>query len=287
MSITTWGEAVDYCFAHHDAWRHGAGIQAAQINTNHFTRLRGLSFPVSKITAPTILQVSLELEEEGKSNATINRIISAVSKPLNFGAQMMVLPTWQPCKFVRRKEADRKPEYYTKAEVAQLAACAVDPFQRDDLKDVINFAAYTGLRRGDVYKIKAKDIDLGRGLIHVGGRSDNRTKSGKYRSIPIHTHIIEMLAKRIDGVKRTVAIFGDEWGNPTELSRAFMKVKNFLDFDEGYDFHSLRHSFATWHVEAGTPIITLQNLMGHSRIETTLVYAKATDNSRREAMANI
>jgi site-specific recombinase XerD len=49
----------------------------------------------------------------------------------------------------------------------------------------------------------------------------------------------------------------------------------------------LRHSFATWHAEAGTPMRTLMMLMGHKRIETTLRYAKVTNKASIEAMAAI
>ena len=48
----------------------------------HFTRLRGSSFPVKRrlINQPFISQVCIELEDEGKSDATINRVVSAVSQ---------------------------------------------------------------------------------------------------------------------------------------------------------------------------------------------------------------
>ena len=285
MSITTWGEAVDYTFQTRPAWRKGAGSQAAQINTNHFTRLRGLSFPVSKINNAIVSQVAIELEDEGKADGTINRIISAISCVLNHCAFDRLIE--EPSKFRRRTEGESRSLFFTKEQVIRLAASAEDPFQREDLKDAINFAAYTGMRRGEIIKLKAKDVDLSNGIIHIGGRSDVQTKAKNYRTVPIHTHLIEMLAKRTDQVGKNVAIFGDQWGNPTELSRAFNKVRNFLDFDEGYVFHVLRHSFATWHVEAQTPFITLKNLMGHKRIETTLRYAKVTNKAALSAMSNI
>ena len=76
--MKTWGDALDYTFQTRHTWRHGNGAKTARINSNHFTRLRGLSFPINKITNPVLNQVAIELEEEGKSDATINRVISAV-----------------------------------------------------------------------------------------------------------------------------------------------------------------------------------------------------------------
>ena len=57
---------------------------------------------------------------------------------------------------------------------------------RDDLKDIIQFAAYTGMRQGEILKIRAKDIDLVANKIHVGGVPTQTTKAKNWRAIPIH-----------------------------------------------------------------------------------------------------
>ena len=62
-------------------------------STLAFTRLRGRSFPLGKVTQPVISQVSIELEDEGKSNATINRVVSAVSTVLNHCAFDGLIPS--------------------------------------------------------------------------------------------------------------------------------------------------------------------------------------------------
>lgn len=54
VTIKTWGEGVDYTFKARHTWRHGNGAKTAMFNTSHFTRLRGRSFPLSKINQPII-----------------------------------------------------------------------------------------------------------------------------------------------------------------------------------------------------------------------------------------
>lgn len=282
--VKTWGQALDYTFKTRHSWRHGNGRKTAEINSAHFTRLRGMSFPVARITQPIMNEVTIELEEEGKSDATINRIVSAVSTVLNHCAFDGLMP--KPPQFRRRKENEGRVQFFTKGEVEQLTKAALDPFMREDVAEIIPVAAYTGMREGELLKLKAKDIDLGLNVIHVGGRPDVVTKAGNYRSIPIHTHIADILSRRLDGVSPNVRVFGDEWNNKDQLLRAFIKVRNYIwgPTKDAYVFHCLRHSFATWAVEAGVPLITLKDLMGHKRIETTLRYAKITDRARSEAM---
>lgn len=282
MEIKTWGQALEYTFKTRHSWRHGNGAKTAAINAGHFTRIRGLSFPVGRITQPILNEVSVELEDEGKSDATINRVVSAVSTVLNHCAFDGLIPA--PAKFRRRKEHEGRINFYTKEEVSQLSHAAVDPFMREDAAEIIKVAAYTGMRQGELLKLKAKDVDFGLNVIHVGGRPDVQTKAGNYRSIPIHTHIAALLERRIDNVGSNVRVFGDEWNDKDQLLRVFKKVNKYIGKDETYVFHTLRHSFGTWCAEAGVPIRTIMDLMGHKRIETTLRYAKTTDKARTEAL---
>ena len=82
-------------------------------------------------------------------------------------------------------------------------------------------------------------------------------------------------------------MFGSDWRDKDQLLRAFKKVNRLLPKDECYVFHTLRHSYATWLAEAGVPIRTIMSLCGHKNIDTTLRYAKATDQSLVDAIAAI
>jgi integrase len=284
-SIKTWGEGVDYTFHTRHTWRHGNGATTARINTGHFTRLRGRSFPLLKITQPIIAQVSIELEEEGKSDATINRIVSAVSTVLNHLAFDGVIPTAP--KLRRRKENEHRLTFFTKSDVEAMVQASLDVWQRQDLADVILVAAYTAMRQSELLKLKAQDIDLSQGIIHVGGRPGFTTKAGNYRALPIHDRIRDVLSTRMANASPNVRILGDEWRDPDQLRRAFNKVRSYIGKDETYVFHSLRHSFATWAVDADVNIRVIQELLGHKRIETTLRYAKVSSSASRAAIHSI
>lgn len=284
-TIRTWGDGVDYTFRTRHTWRHGNGAATARINTGHFTRLRGRSYPLSKINQPQIQQVAIELEEEGKSDATINRIVSAVSTVLHHLADDGII-TAAP-KLRRRKEVEHRLTYFTKAEVEGMAQAAVDVWDRQDLADIILAAAFTGMRQGEILSLKIRDIDLSLGIIHVGGRPGFTTKAGNYRGVPIHDRIKDLITDRMANASPNIHIFGDQWNDPDQLRRAFNKVRSYIGKDESYVFHSLRHSFATWAVEADVNIRVIQELLGHKRIETTLRYAKVSNSASRAAVLSI
>lgn len=280
----TWGEAVDYTLRTRDAWRNGNSRKTNMINAGHFTEAHGRSFPTSKITSALVNQFAVDLEEDGKSNATINRCLSAISTVLNHCADDDLCQ--HPPKFKRRKESEGRILFFTKEDVNQMCHTSVEVFDRLDLAEIIQVAAYTGMRQGELFKLKARDIDLSLNTIHVGGLPDFVTKASNYRAVPIHERIVSTLQKRLEEASPNVHVF-DDWTTKDQLLRAFKKVRRHAGLGEAYCFHSLRHSFATWHAEAGTPMRTLMALMGHKRVETTLRYAKVTNKASIEAMAAI
>lgn len=157
---------------------------------------------------------------------------------------------------------------------------------------LIKFAAYTGLRRGELFRLRAKDVSVGSGwtTITVGGDAATCTKNGTVRTIPLCSQAFEALSQHVsiqtvyDGPDSDVLIWGELFPNVDVAMRQFTATRKRCGLPDDLVFHSLRHSFGTWHAEAGTPIRTLMALMGHKDIKTTLRYAKATDESLKAAM---
>ena len=283
--LRTWQQAVDYTFKTRHTWRHGSGRRTSEINCNHFTRLRGASFPIGEIKQQVITSVGIELEDEGKSDATINRVVSAVSTVLNHCAFDELIDT--PPRFRRRKESEGRIQFFTKQEVEQLYETAIKVFHRVDIADLTLIAAYTGARQGELLKLKHRDVDFSINTIHIGGLPDVKTKAANYRGVPIHERVHHILDQRCQSLANMDYVFGGDWSDKDQLLRAFKKLVKFINKDEAYVFHCLRHSFGTWCAEAGVPVRTIMDLMGHKRIETTLRYAKCTDRARSEALSLI
>ena len=286
MDIRSWQQGVDYTFSTRHTWRHGNGAEAARINCDHFSRLRGESFPLRKITRPLVVQVGIELEDEGASNGKINRVVSSIStvlKHLHADGLHKEVP-----KFPRRKEDEGRVQYLTQDEVHLLINMSKEVFERHDLADIIQFAAWTGMRQSEILKLRVMDIDFAGNRICVGGLAGVETKTMNCRSIPIHHSLSDLLAKRAHSCNGEKSkLFGSDWKNRDQLLRAFNKPLSLLKKPEGYCFHTLRHSFATWSAEAGVPIRTLMAICGWKRIETALRYAKATDKALVDAISAI
>lgn len=290
--IRTWGQALDYDLKRNKSHgRDKSSYKNILSHCNYFTSLYGRSYPCKRITQDVMDDFIEELQQERSvSDATANRYMATIKAVLNYAHSKKKLP--HPYKFSKLTEKPGRPEWYDKKTIDEYERVArSNLFYRNDLADITVFGAYVGARQGEILNIKACDIDLdsyeGRGSIYIGGRPGFSTKNGDWREVPMHPRVRPIIEKRLENAKQHTRIFGDEWSNKDILLRNFKKVLSFMEQPPQMNFHHLRHSFGVWHAEAGTPIRTLMELMGHKTIDTTIMYAKVSNRARANAMANI
>jgi len=128
-----------------------------------------------------------------------------------------------------------------------------------------------GLRMSELKNLRLEDIDRYRMRIHI--------RQGKYykdRYAPLSKLILRGLDKYIEAVQPQKWLFnGRESGSPIS-SRGIQWTMREAIKKSGIQkhavVHTLRHSYATHLLEMGVDIITIKNLLGHERIETTMVY---------------
>ena len=282
-TIKTWGEALDYTM--NVKWKRLASAQTNKINANHITEYCGRSMPLSRMAkAGWWMEFIADMQDDGRSSSTINRIISAGTTVMKFtrlaGGHDIECPS-----FARLKEGEHRLTYFTKEQVDQMAFAATDIFDKPELADVIVFAAYTGMRQGEILRIRCEDIDLALGVIHVGGKPGQETKGKNVRSIPIHEKVMPILQKRLASQTKG-KLFGNDYSHKDALYRAFKKVRDYCGITQDHVFHSLRHSFGTFLGEVTHPR-QIMALMGHANVETSLRYVKATDEANRAAILAI
>ncbi|PJI97294.1 site-specific recombinase XerD [Acidovorax sp. 69] len=138
----------------------------------------------------------------------------------------------------------------------------------EHLRDMAVFSVATGLRQSNVTKLQWRQISLERRHLWVAGEDH---KNGKAHSVPLNEAAMQVLQKR-QGDHLTY-VFTYE-GKPivqvnTKAWRAALKRADIEDFR----WHDLRHTFATWHRQAGTPTHELQRLGGWKTLEMVERYA--------------
>jgi integrase len=156
------------------------------------------------------------------------------------------------------------PHWYRKHELAQL-------YGRAQYGDVWKLMANAGLRREEALQLRPEHIDGT--TLRVLSTEQNRTKSGKWRQVPLSDAALDALS-RLLADNETGRVIPHVTG--PSLSRAFLRDVKALKLRGS--LHSLRHSYGAHMVMAGVPLRTLKYLMGHARIETTMIYAHIAED---------
>ncbi|MPM37222.1 Tyrosine recombinase XerD [bioreactor metagenome] len=128
-----------------------------------------------------------------------------------------------------------------------------------------------GLRSSELINLKIADIDFERSSIHI-----RRSKYNKDRIVPLSVYMAVGLQKYLALEQPLTWLFNGKLLGSTYSSKAIARVMREAVKEAGISksvtVHSLRHSFATHLIEDGLNIITVKDLLGHSKIETTMVY---------------
>lgn len=154
-------------------------------------------------------------------------------------------------------------------------------------RDVYLFALRTGARRGQIAKLRVRDVTLAPGEawadLKPKGHSEQR---GKHRVPLVHDGVLAVLAERCKGKGPDELVFPD---CPTTQQAAEWLRRDCealgIDTDR-VDFHALRHTFGHTLASRGVKPRVLQRLMGHADLDTTMrYYTHFTEADDREALA--
>lgn len=193
------------------------------------------------------------------------------------------------------KEEKKLPSYLTPAQVDKLidaieADQQVHPQKKTEwLKDVFLVALCTGLRRGELIHLRWEDVDLDERYLVVRNRGDFKTKSGHERHVPLAGEALRIL-KKLHKRHTTGLVLRNPSGKALRgdaLSHRFKQYVRLAGLPDHLKFHSLRHSTASWLVQQGISLYTVQAIMGHSDIRVTEGYAHLRPEGMRKAMDKV
>lgn len=171
---------------------------------------------------------------------------------------------------VRQRRALPRP---TPTGVLQAALATSD--ERTGL--AIRLAFYAGLRRAEIAGLHTRDI--GETHLHIRG------KGGHERLVPLHPDLAGHL-------RRAVTVVGDGWIFPardpeTHLTPRWIGRLVGRALGPGWTTHTIRHAFATQAYQAHRDLRAVQELLGHSKPETTARYAAVPDGARTAAVLGV
>jgi integrase len=156
----------------------------------------------------------------------------------------------------------------------------------DHLTPIVLLALNTGLRRGELFNLRWRDVDLGRAMLTVEGEG---AKSNLTRHVPLNTEAVEVLKtwrSKPAPAPDTFVVPGAEGARLEDIKKGWLPLIKAAKVD-AFTFHDLRHTFASKLVMAGVDLNTVRELLGHADLKMTLRYAHLTPAHKAAAVAKL
>lgn len=248
-------------------------LQAADGQKDYPTKARHIKHWRTQFAGRTISSLTTEdimdalpthtAKGEKLTPATRNRYLATIGRMLNQCVE------WDWIASAPRLRRAKEPKVRIRWLTHKQAQALLDAITLDWMRDVCQFALATGMRASEILGLRWDQVDLRNAWASVGA---DQTKSGRARAVPLSEDAIDTLRRRLG--KDAVLVFTRASGRLITQpdARSFNAACKAAGI-EHFRFHDLRHTWASWHVQAGTPLFGLKELGGWETLEMVKKYA--------------
>jgi len=213
--------------------------------------------------------------------ASVNRELSMLRRMLNVAQRegwILRNPFTAGDSLISLADENKRERILTREEELKLLA-ACDTPQRAHLRGILICALDTGMRQGEIFSLRWRDVDLENRIVKI--RAFN-TKTMKERQVAITTR----LAIELERLKASAPdnSNGLVFGIVNNVKRSFAAARSKAGLND-VRFHDLRHTAATRLVGAHIPLSEVGRVLGHSQANTTYRYVNADVETAKRAAA--
>ncbi len=249
--------------------------------------------PIAAIDYPTVLAYVAELRDAGTAPKTVRNIRDVMRMIFKLAVRSGALKS-NPVEDVPVGQTQRAEMVFLEPEqIMDLAREVAKPpprYRRGERRVdgypeyglLVRFAAFTGLRAGELVGLRVKDVQLVRRRVHVyqsaseayGELQIVATKTYERRSVPIPKSLIDDLALQVAERGQDDFVWQSPQGGPFRYSnwmkRHFKPAVERSSAPDATRFHDLRHTYAALLIAQGAHPRAIMERMGHSTITVTL-----------------
>lgn len=225
-------------------------------------------------------RVKAEYVRKGAKSYTLNFEIMTLKTIFNLAVKWKYLDSSPAAGVKKLKVEDSKPRrFLNEAECQRLLECS-----SKECYPIFFTFLNTGMRRADLVNLEWSDVDFEQRIIKIRRKSFWLPKTGE-REIPINDDLLLVLNRL---PKRSNFVFADTDGtqlNPDWIREQLVKTARQAEIPELTEVHAFRHTFASQLNKHRVDVPTIQKLLGHNSIETTMIYTHQTTDQLRDCVA--
>ncbi|WP_156921780.1 tyrosine-type recombinase/integrase [Desulfovibrio inopinatus] len=250
--------------------------------------------PAAQVTVAMVEELRDNLLNAGLSVSSVRQVLAVLRRAYNIAGTIVIdgHPLYSeknPAAGITLKKSDNARKRFLTYDQAD-ALIELARKRHPDIHDFIVLGLNTGMRRQEMVRLRWEHVDIAHAIIHLP--NDPKLKTGGTVYLNADAMMVIQRRKGIDPVmvyphKREKTL--TSW-----ISHTFRDLINELGFNDGITdrahrlvFHSLRHTFASWLVLAGTDIYLIKELCRHKTIEMTMRYAHLIPDRGRYAVDHL
>lgn len=258
-----------------DSWLTETGNRERDIHATKalYQHLGGLN--VNDITPQHINDYKRARKQQKRTDATIRKELTVLQTAIRYAAREWGWNIKNPVAGRLPPKCQGRIRWITHEEAERLIQGCDD--KAPYLPDMIKLALNTGMRRGEILNLEWSRVDLGQRLIHL---DPEHQKNRRYGSVPLNTAATDTLRARFHPGRYVFEQNGKPIGS---IKRSFATACRRAELED-LTFHDLRHTFASWLIQAGVPLAQVSEAMRHSDIRMTMVYAHLAPDAARSAV---
>lgn len=254
----------------------------------HFLRQRGIT-SVTAVREDDLKDYIKDLETQKLAAATVSRNIASIKGLFQYLCSQGIVREDVSQQLKAPRIEKKIPEILTMDEVEALLK-QTDGDLPKEIRDkaMLELLYATGIRVTELITLKMSDVNLSMGVIMC-------KDAHKERMIPFGNKAKIALTRYLDGVREEMVedkssdvLFANCSGKPMSRQGFWKLIKHYAKkagITADITPHTLRHSFAAHLVENGADLKSVQEMLGHSDISTTQIYANMNHNRIREVYA--
>ncbi|MCE5262647.1 MAG: site-specific integrase [Deltaproteobacteria bacterium] len=244
-------------------------------------------FPMKDI-APFHLEKLKKVMADGKqAPRSIEYALAVIRQMFNTAKRLGVYGGESPTAKVKAPKVDNGRMRFLTREEATALLDALKAKKSTDVYDMTLLSLHAGLRFGEIASLTWQDMDLSKGVLTI---RDAKAGSRYAFLTEQAATMLEARDKARKGRKPADYVFQGRKVKLDRISITFARTVEELKLNDGIDdprlkicFHSCRHSYASWLIEQGADLYTVQKLLGHKTNVMTQRYAHLSENRLKDA----
>jgi integrase len=234
-------------------------------------------------------RIKRKMTTAGKSPRTIQYIKSIVRQIYSYASIRGMYDGTPPTQhFLKKQRLDNKRQRYLTPDEANALLETIRPHS-EQTYNICLLSLNTGMRFGEIASLRWQHINFDSMTILIVD-----PKNGESRNAYMTDAVVQMFTGMERGKPDGIVFPARTGGKMAAASKAFFRAVDRIGLNDGITdrrmkvvFHSLRHSCASWLVNAGVELPTIAKVLGHKSLEMTARYSHVNDTSVRNAMRTI